>query len=53
MHLDQFTVKAEDAFTSAQAGGEGGPPGRYARASIEGVLEQEGGVVPARSASRA
>src|SRR5262245_26018101 len=48
MRLDQFTVKAQEALTSAQTGAEKADhPEVTPEHLLEALLEQEGGVVPA------
>ena len=48
MRLDQFTVKAQEALTSAQTGAEKADhPEVTAEHLLKALLEQEGGVVPA------
>ena len=47
MRLDQFTVKAQEALTSAQTGAEKADhPEVTAEHLLKALLEQEGGVVP-------
>ncbi len=48
MRLDQFTVKAQEAITSAQSAAERGDhPEVTTEHLLKALLEQEGGVVPA------
>jgi ATP-dependent Clp protease ATP-binding subunit ClpB len=48
MRLDQFTVKAQEALTSAQTGAEKADhPEVTSEHLLKALLEQEGGVVPA------
>ena len=48
MRLDQFTVKAQEALTSAQTGAEKADhPEVTPEHLLKALLEQEGGVVPA------